>query len=66
MNTNINIDDDLMHEALELGHAKTKRAAVNEALAEYVRVRKQRRILELFGKVDMDPEYDYKADRRSR
>ncbi|HYO93746.1 MAG TPA: type II toxin-antitoxin system VapB family antitoxin [Polyangiaceae bacterium] len=47
------------------GH-KTKRATVTEALNEYIQRRKQARIVELFGKVDVDPQYDYKAQRRRR
>lgn len=60
------IDQDLLREAQELGRFKTKKAAVNEALAEYVRIRKQRRITELFGKIDFDPNYDYKRERCAR
>lgn len=66
MSTNIDIDEALLREAQELGRQKTKKAVVNEALAEYVRIRKQRGILDLFGKIDYDPEYDYKAERRKR
>ncbi len=66
MHTNIDIDDELLKEALDLGGCKTKREAVNEALAAYVRVKKQRRILELAGTIDFDPDFDYKAARRSR
>lgn len=66
MITNIDIDDNLLREAQELGHKKTKKAAVNEALAEYVRTRKQRRIIELFGKIDYFPDYDYKGERQKR
>jgi len=66
MHTNIDIDQDLLREAVELGHCKTKKEAVNEALTEYVRWRKQQRIIELFGTIDFDPEFDYKAARRAR
>ena len=66
MHTNIDIDRNLLKEAQELGCYKTKKAAVNEALAEYVRTRKQQKILKLFGKVNFDAEYDYKAERRAR
>ena len=66
MVTNIDIDEKLLDEARALGHHKTKKAVVNEALAEYVRVRKQRQILDLFGKIDYDPDYDYKAERGRR
>ncbi len=66
MSTNLNIDDDLLSEALKLGGKKTKRETVNEALREYVQRRKQQDILALFGRVDFDPHYDYKKARKSR
>lgn len=66
MHTNIDINDEILREALELGNARTKKAVVNEALAEYVRKRKQQRLIDLFGTVDYDPGYDYKAERRRR
>ena len=65
MHTNIDIDENLIREALELGGPKTKRAIVNEALAEYVRARKQQDILELFGQIDYDPAHNYKAARKA-
>ncbi len=66
MSTNLNIDDDLLAEALRLGGKKSKRETVNEALHEYVKRRKQQEILKLFGKVDFDPTFDYKKARKSR
>lgn len=66
MPTNLNLDDELLAEALALSGKKTKREAVNAALREYVARRKQRRILELFQKLDWDPRYDYKKERGRR
>lgn len=66
MPTNLALDDQLIREAVKLGKHKTKKDAVTAALKEYVRRRKQLRILDLFGKVDYDPSYDYKAERRRR
>jgi hypothetical protein len=66
MATNLNIDQTLLEEVLRLSGRKTKREAVNEALAEYIQRRKQKDILEIFGKVDYDPDYDYKAERKRR
>jgi hypothetical protein len=66
MHTNIDIDKKLLDEAMVLGQLKTKKATVNEALAGYVRHLKQQRVIELFGKIDFDPSYDYKASRRAR
>jgi Arc/MetJ family transcription regulator len=66
MATNLDIDDALLEEARRVGGQRTKRATVTEALNEYIQRRKQQRVVELFGKVDVDPKYDYKAQRRRR
>ena len=66
MATNLAIDDALLEEARRVGGQKTKRATVTEALNEYIQRRKQQRIVALFGKVDVDPKYDYKVQRRRR
>ncbi|HAV13038.1 MAG TPA: DUF2191 domain-containing protein [Opitutae bacterium] len=62
MATNIELDNDLLTKAMELGGMKTKREAVNEALIEYVSRREQLKVLDLFGVVEED-EFDYKAQR---
>ena len=64
MPTNLAIDDELLEEALQLGGHRTKKATVNEALQEYIQRRKQLKILDLFGQIDYDPDYDYKEQRR--
>ena len=64
MATNLAIDDRLLEEALQIGGQTTKKETVNQALLEYVQRRKQARILDLFGKVDFDPKYDSKRQRR--
>ncbi|MFY9558669.1 MAG: type II toxin-antitoxin system VapB family antitoxin [Terriglobales bacterium] len=66
MPTNLALDDRLIEEARRAGGHKTKKEAVNAALAEYVRRRKQLQILNAFGTIDFDPSYDYKAERRRR
>lgn len=63
MATNLAIDDRLIEEARRIGKHKTKKAAVAEALEEYIQRHKQRQILELFHAVDYDPDYDYKVQR---
>ena len=55
--------DDLIELARLAGKHKTKKEAVTAALEEYVRRRKQVRILEAFGSSEFDPGYDYKAER---
>jgi Arc/MetJ family transcription regulator len=64
--TNLAIDDDLIRQAQEVGHHKTKKEAVTEALREYVQRRQQLEILDLFGTIDYADDYDYKALRRRR
>jgi hypothetical protein len=39
------------------------RQAVTAALQEFISRREQRRLLELFGKLEWDPGYDYKQER---
>ena len=64
MATNLAIDDRLIEQAVKLSGHRTKKAAVTEALREYIHRRKQARILKVFGKIDIDPKYDYKRERR--
>jgi Arc/MetJ family transcription regulator len=66
MPTNLNLDDKLIEEARRAGKHRTKKEAVNAALGEYIRRRRQLRILDAFGTFDFDPSYDYKAERRKR
>jgi putative antitoxin of VapBC-like toxin-antitoxin system len=64
MPTNLALDDRLIEEARRAGKHKTKKEAVTAALDEYVRRRKQMKIIDVFGTVSFDPAYDYKAERR--
>ncbi|MCA9593822.1 MAG: type II toxin-antitoxin system VapB family antitoxin [Myxococcales bacterium] len=66
MATNLAIDEGLLEEALRVGGHATKKATVTEALREYIQRRQQGRIVELFGKVDVDAGYDYKKQRRRK
>lgn len=63
MATNLAIDNSLLNEALEISGLKTKKDTVNLALKEFVDKRKQLEIIGLFGKMDPDPDYDYKKGR---
>lgn len=66
MPTNLAIDDQLLEEALRLGGHRTKKATVNEALKEYVQRRKKIMVLDLFGQIDYDPDYNYKEQRKRK
>ncbi|MCK4760565.1 MAG: type II toxin-antitoxin system VapB family antitoxin [Candidatus Aminicenantes bacterium] len=63
MATNLALDDNLIKEAQLIGGHRTKKAAVTDALKEYIRRRKQAEIMDLFGKIDYDAGYDYKKGR---
>ncbi len=60
------IDDKLLDEAKRIGKHRTRKATVNAALREYIRRRRQTKAVDLFGKIDFDPEYDYKKAREKR
>ena len=62
--TNLQLDDRLIERAVKLGKHKTKRAAVTQALKEYVEHLEQQKLLALFGRVDYELEYDYKKQRK--
>ena len=63
MATNLALDPDLLDRALAVSGQKTKKAAVTKALEEFIARREQREILDLFGKLDWDLDYDYKTER---
>lgn len=63
MATNLAIDQELLNRALKVGGLKTKKDTVNLALREFINHRKQIEIINLFGKMDPDPDYDYKKGR---
>jgi Arc/MetJ family transcription regulator len=52
MRTNIDIDDALMAEAMEATGTTTKKAAVEAALTEMIRRKRQRDVLKSFGTID--------------
>lgn len=58
MRTNIEIDDELMTEALRRSGAPTKRAAVEEGLRLLIQTRRQSGIRRLRGKVKWEGDLD--------
>lgn len=65
MRTKDLFDEKLISEAMKIGKHKTREEAVNAALKEYIRLRKQKSIIELFGTIEYDSLYDYKKMRSS-
>lgn len=64
MTTNIDIDRELIEQAMQISGHRTKKAVVNQALEEFVLRHQQQGIVELFGEVEYEPGYDYKAHRK--
>lgn len=64
MPSNIEYDPYLLSEAVKLGGFKYKKDAVNAALKEYVDHHQQLMIVDLFGTIEYDSEYDYKKARK--
>jgi len=63
MATNLAIDPELIERALAVSGERTKKAAVTKALEEFIARRKQKRLLELMGKLEWDETFDYKSER---
>ncbi len=63
MTINLEIDKTLIDEAKALGKQKTKSAVIVAALQEYIQRRRQAQILDLFGTIEYDSDYDYKEQR---
>ncbi len=66
MATNVELDPKLIKDAQRVGGHKTKRETIESALREYVQHRKQADIIAMFGTIDFDEDYDYKASRKRK
>ncbi len=63
MATNLDIDAELIEQALAVSGEKTKKAAVTKALHEFIARRTQKRLRELLGQLEWEEGFDYKAER---
>ena len=64
MVTHLHINEALLQEALALDDQTTVDALIETALREYIQRRKRLKILDLFGTIDYDEDYDYKQQRQ--
>ena len=64
MRTNIDIDEELIQEAMKLTGTTTKKAAVEEALKRIVSLKKQEKLKELRGKLKWEGNLDEMRDGR--
>jgi Arc/MetJ family transcription regulator len=66
MPTNLAINDQLLNYALEIGGFRSKKDTVNAALEEFIQRRKAEDLINLFGKIEYDTDYNYKAMRNRK
>jgi Arc/MetJ family transcription regulator len=66
MRTNIVLNDELVEEAARVTGITTKKDLVHEALRVLIATRKRKNLLDLVGKIQFAPGYDYKALREGR
>ena len=66
MATNLDLDPKLIDQVLKLSGERTKKAAVTKALQDFIARHRQRSLLDLVGKLDWDPNYNYKKERGRR
>ncbi len=66
MKTSIELNEELVKEALRLTNIQTEQELINFALAELIRTRKKRNLLELSGQIQFSTDYDYTALRENR
>jgi hypothetical protein len=66
MAANLAIADNLLNTALVIGGLKTKKDTANMALDEFIQRRKRQEVIDLFGKIEFDKNYDYKKSRGKR
>ena len=62
MASNLDINMNLLNEALKIGGFKTKKETVNKALEKFINLQKQKRIRKYFSKVEFN-DFDYKKQR---
>ena len=63
MQTNIEIDEDMMKQAFSVSDFKTQKEIVAQALKEFVSNRVRKDLTDLRGKIKFADGYDYKAAR---
>lgn len=66
MTTNIELNEELVKEALSLTDFQTEKELIEFALPELIRTRKKRNLLDLSGQIQFADNYDYKALRENR
>ena len=63
MLTNIEVDQNLLNEALNISEYNTKTETITVALEEFIASRRKQALISLLGTIDYDKDYNYKAQR---
>ena len=63
MPINLAIDPNSLNRAHAVGGERTETATVTKALEEFIARRRQRKLLDLMGKLEWDTSFDHKAER---
>ena len=63
MATNLAINDTLLETAYKISGCDSKKETVNTALEEFIQRRKSEDLIKMFGKIEYDPDYNYKKMR---
>ncbi len=66
MATNLQIDDKLIQTAVQLGGHRTKKEAVTQALITYNQHLQQLKVLNIFGTIEYENDYNYKNQRSKK
>jgi Arc/MetJ family transcription regulator len=66
MQTTLNLDENLLREALQLTNLIEQEELIHLALQELVKSRKKRNLLDLAGQIQLAPDFDHKALRQTR
>jgi dUTPase len=63
MPTHLNLNPDLLQEAIDFDSETPIETLIETALRSYIDQRKRLQVIELFGTIDYDEDYDYKQQR---
>ncbi len=66
MQITLDLNDELVQAARELNPGMKIEVAIETALKTYIEQQKRLKVIELFGTIDYDPDYDYKKQRTVR
>ena len=64
--TSIDINMDLLAEAIKLSGLPTNKSVIENALTEFVEKRRKKDLMDIKGQIEFSDGYDYKQMRRER